>query len=68
MNVLVIRSDGKNTIVNANAIPNKGFTVDVFNQLPYPTVQSVLMWPSEKTLYQLGIQDDIIIEAIVTVS
>ena len=65
MKLLVVNEFGSGQIVTAQAIPQIGYSVDVFNVMPRPKVTGVLMWPSDKTLEALNVKG-FEIEAIVT--
>ena len=53
-NVVYVYQGISVTLIRGNTIPVKGHQVDLFCK-PYPTVENVLLWPSDETLKQLSI-------------
>jgi hypothetical protein len=66
MKILVLSQYHGMEIFDRQFVPRVGDKVDVFYE-PMPTVNTVVAWPSRTKLRQLGIDDKIQIEALVTV-
>lgn len=66
MNLMFINKLGKNVIINnASIMPCTGDKIDVFDIIPIPMVDDILLYPSKNMLKRNGI--DIHIDAIITV-
>jgi hypothetical protein len=53
MNLLVINKFGKSEIITAKALPRIGDKIDRF-YYPYPTINSIVMWPRQSLLQELN--------------
>ena len=65
MRFLVVNQYGQSVIESGEVIPRVGDKIDLFCQ-PYPTVSTVLMYPSKRTLNGLS-AGNIDVIAIITV-
>lgn len=61
---LLIVSKFKSTIIEGGMLPRVGDKIDV-HYYPYPSVDSVLLYPSKETLQRFGV--DLDIDAVITV-
>ena len=67
MKLLMISKYGQAEVKESDILPRVGDQVDMFYS-PLPSVDQVVLWPSDEWISSLGIKLKVKVQAVVTVS
>jgi len=55
MNILIIDKYGKGLTITSDVIPRVGDRIGAFEYQPLPVVETIIWWPSDTLLQEMGV-------------